>query len=79
MQDIIDHSDKPWNWGAISRNPKLTPQIIRDHPDKPWNWKTIEQNLHMTREDIVDPYGVLSGLSKDNLSVKEYLALMHDR
>mgnify|MGYP000541211940 CR=1 FL=1 len=42
------YPDKPWNWGALSRNPNITWKIIQANLDKLWNWKYLSCNSNIT-------------------------------
>jgi hypothetical protein len=46
-----------WDWISLSKNPKITWDIVKRNPDKPWHWRALTRNPIITM-DIVEKYVV---------------------
>lgn len=49
---ILEHTECPWNWGAISANPNITWDIVREHPECPWDWGALSSNPNITWNNV---------------------------
>lgn len=47
-----------WNWGSISRNPKISAVFVHEHPDYPWIPDKLCQNPNITPEFVIQHPGI---------------------
>jgi hypothetical protein len=50
MNFIDSHSDKPWDWSAISLKTNI--ETLKSYPNKPWVWSSLSKNPNITMEFI---------------------------
>jgi hypothetical protein len=49
---ILEHPDKPWNYGCLSGNPNITWEHVEANPDKHWSYKSLSKNPNITWEHM---------------------------
>ena len=52
FQFVLENPDKPWDWKCLSKNPKITMEIVAANPEKPWNWYWLSSNPNITWEFV---------------------------
>lgn len=52
IDDIMRHSELPWNYVFVSENPTLTIKIVKNRLHLKWNWPAISKNDNITKIDI---------------------------
>lgn len=52
MQGVHARPDRPWNWDALSENPRVTMKDVLAFPDKPWNWSRLSKNGNITMKEV---------------------------
>ena len=68
------YPEKPWNWKAMSLNPRLTFEYVLNHLDKPWDWNALSQNVHIKyiKENPNLPWNYICVSSNETLTF-EYI------
>jgi hypothetical protein len=49
---LQDNVQRPWHWGALSRNRGITLDMVQKLPDAPWDWARLSCNPSVTWTDI---------------------------
>ena len=72
MEIIEKHPDKPWDWGVLSKNPKLNIDIIINNLNKSWDWSwtSISENNMEKGKELWIKKKVKEAIIKKHVSYK---------
>ena len=62
---IYDNNTKPFDWGLISRNKKLSFNMVINNMNFPWNWILVFKNKNFTVKNLTQIANILLNTSEN--------------